>query len=131
MVRLAQHQLQKVLEETPDPTLDVTVSTEHSVLCDVSDDEEEPIDELESYLKSRREKFKIDVLVWWRNNASQYPKLSSIARKILPIQATSVASERVFSVAGDVETKSRNRLSDESVENIILFKSWMQFLNIE
>lgn len=130
IIKIVQNQLRKLLEETPAPMLDGSASTEDSLFCDQSDDEE-PVDELEAYFASRREKTKSEVLVWWRNNADQYPRLSQIARKVLPIQATSVASERVFSVAGGIDTKSRNRLSDESVENIVLYKSWMQFLNIE
>lgn len=101
-----------------------------SVLYDDSDSEAQT-DELDAYLSSRREKSTNDAMAWWRNNAEQYPKLFAIARKILPVQATSVASERVFSVAGEVDIKSRNKLGDQSVENIVLFKSWMQYLCIE
>lgn len=130
MIKIVENQLKKLLDETQIPLSDSTTSTEDSVLCDQSDDEE-PIDELETYLKTRREKRRSKAPIWWRNNADIYPKLSTVAQKILPLQATSVASERVFSVAGDIDTKARNRLSDERVESIVLFKSWMQFLNIE
>lgn len=132
MIKIVQSQLKKLLDETQVPLSDSTTSME-DFLFDQSDDDddEEPFDELETYLRSRRERTASDAPIWWRNNAGQYPKMSNLARKILPLQATSVASERVFSVAGDVDTKTRNRLSDESVENIVIYKSWMQFLNIE
>ena len=41
-----------------------------------------------------------NVLEWWRDAASRYPKLSLVARKILAVPASSSASESVFSVAG-------------------------------
>lgn len=130
VAKIVRCQLSELLQETPEPLRDSMMSATNSLLCDQSEDDE-PIDELETYLTCRRVRSKVNVIEWWRNHADQYPKLAIIARKILPIQATSVASERLFSEAGDVDTKSRNRLSDESVEAIVLFKSWMKYLNIE
>lgn len=128
VARNVRNQLRELMDKIPAPIEEHT-NQSSSVLCIESDDE--PMDELETYLSSRREKSKSEALVWWRNNCELYPKLTSLARKILPVQATSVASERVFSTAGEVDSKQRNRLSDESIENIVLFNSWMQFLNIE
>lgn len=39
--------------------------------------------------------------------------------------------EAMHIYTGDVDTAKRNRLSDESVENIVQIKSWMKFLNVE
>ena len=36
-----------------------------------------------------------DILTWWKANAQKYPLVSSIARDILAISITSVASESV------------------------------------
>lgn len=119
-------QLTKLVEQTPKPDQSNQVEDSSSDESDL-----EPMNsELDSYLNSRPLKNTIAVN-WWRANAEQYPKLYEIARKILPVQATSVASERVFSIAGEVDCRPRNKLSDESVEAIVLFKSWLQFLNIE
>lgn len=127
--KIVHDRLRKLLDEMPTP-VDETFSSENSILgCD--SDSDDPLDELTAYREARRAKMKCNVLNWWRTNSEVYPKLYEVARKILPIQATSVASERVFSVAGDVHNKSRNRLSDESVANIVLFKSWMNYLNKE
>lgn len=120
--------LRRMVERATVPQVHKT--PQDSLLYDESDDEA-PMDELDAYLSTRREKSSTDALNWWRNNSERYPKLFETARKILPVQATSVASERVFSVAGEVDIKSRNKLGDQSVENIVLFKSWMQYLSIE
>ena len=41
-----------------------------------------------------------------------------MARKYVAIPATSAASERLFSVAGNTITDKRSRLTDDNAENI-------------
>jgi hypothetical protein len=41
------------------------------------------------------------------------------------IPATSAASERLFSVAGDIITKKRNRLSPDMAGTVMCLRSWM------
>ncbi|WAR05473.1 hypothetical protein MAR_020842 [Mya arenaria] len=55
--------------------------------------------------------------VWWRSHENDYPNLSRLAKHTLHIPATSVASERVFSVAGDVVTATRSRLAPDMVDS--------------
>ena len=50
-------------------------------------------------------------LQWWKANRTSYPVIAELARRLLSVPATSVASERLFSRAGDVITKKRNQLS--------------------
>ena len=58
-------------------------------------------------------------LKWWKQNVSKYPTLSVLARQYLSIPGTSVPSERIFSCAGLVVSKLRNRLSSSLVDQII------------
>jgi hypothetical protein len=53
---------------------------------------------------------------------SDLPFLKRLARKYLCGQATSVASERVFSTAGDTVKACRSRLLPDEVNKLIFLK---------
>ena len=59
-------------------------------------------------------------LKWWLENEKHFPLLARIARKYLCILATSVPSERAFSVAGYVVNEKRACLLPENV-NMLVF----------
>ena len=61
-------------------------------------------------------------LDWWRFRATEFPRLSRMARKILAIPATSAPSERVFSVAGLTITKLRSRLRPDNASCLVFLK---------
>ena len=63
-----------------------------------------------------------DPLAWWKSNQEKYPILSKLAKTYLCIPATSVASERIFSTAGDVVTAQRSCLSADQVDMLIFLK---------
>ena len=52
-----------------------------------------------------------------------YPILSLIAKDYLSIQATSVAAEQAFSVAGNTITPTRNKLDPETTRATLCLKS--------
>ena len=60
-----------------------------------------------------------DILLWWKNNAVKYPVLSMIARDILAIPVSSVASESAFSTGGRILDPFRSSLSPSMVEALI------------
>ncbi|KAL8091476.1 hypothetical protein AgCh_033910 [Apium graveolens] len=58
--------------------------------------------ELDVYLGDEREK-KVkgfDILLWWKKNSTRLPILSDLAKHILGMPVSSVASEAVFSTGG-------------------------------
>jgi hypothetical protein len=60
-----------------------------------------------------------DVLVWWRSHAKDLPMLSGLARYVLSACATSVPSERLFSLSGHIVTKRRNALKPSMVDMLV------------
>ena len=60
-----------------------------------------------------------DDLGWWSRHQFAYPTLARLAKKYLAIPASSAASERVFSSAGNFVTKKRNRLGYDTVDALV------------
>ena len=51
---------------------------------------------------------------WWDANKLRFPKLSQLALKFLSSPPSSVESERLFSVGGQIYTPLRNKLAAET-----------------
>lgn len=77
--------------------------------------------EITRYMSSGRQTTDtaLTLLEWWKKNQYEYPRLSKLARRILAIPASSVPSERVFSLAGNLISKKRSRLKPKLVNKII------------
>lgn len=76
--------------------------------------------ELRNYFSEADATEGVNPITWWNSRSSMYPILRQAALKYLCIPATSVASERVFSVAGAIVTRRRARLSPDNV-NMLVF----------
>ncbi|KAK8942917.1 hypothetical protein KSP39_PZI009183 [Platanthera zijinensis] len=63
-----------------------------------------------------------DILKWWKSKVNTYPIMAYMARDLLTIQASTVASESAFSLSGRVLNERRSRLSEESLEICICYK---------
>ncbi|KAD1274136.1 hypothetical protein E3N88_43079 [Mikania micrantha] len=63
-----------------------------------------------------------DILAWWKQKESQFPILSAMARDLLSVQASTVASESAFSLSGRVLSIRRTRLTPASLEICICLK---------
>lgn len=83
--------------------------------------------ELEVYLDEPRiqptEEF--DVLEFWKGNQFRYPELSKLARDILSIPITTVASESAFSVGGRVLDQYRSSLKPDVVQALVCTRDWL------
>ena len=60
---------------------------------------------------------------WWAANIHRFPILSKLAQQYLCAPPTTVASERLFSGAGDVYDDKRNRLAPDNAELLLFIKN--------
>uniref|UniRef100_A0A914H718 HAT C-terminal dimerisation domain-containing protein n=1 Tax=Globodera rostochiensis TaxID=31243 RepID=A0A914H718_GLORO len=65
-----------------------------------------------------------NVFEWWSNNKFRFPLIAEGAKRFLSVPATSVSSERTFSMAGLLYANTlRNRLGAKMAENLMLIKA--------
>ncbi|CAN1787344.1 Zinc finger BED domain-containing protein RICESLEEPER 2 [Linum perenne] len=88
--------------------------------------------ELDKYLDDAREGAgdvteEFDILTWWKVvGAYKYPVMSEIAKDILAIPLSSVASESTFSNGGRVLDDFRSSLLPKIVEALICPEDWLR-----
>ena len=80
--------------------------------------------ELDHYLLAPVAGPKVDVLKWWKQHASMYPRLARMARDYLAIPATSAPAERVFSGGADLITDKRGSLNERTIQACTCLYSW-------
>ncbi|XP_075474738.1 zinc finger BED domain-containing protein DAYSLEEPER-like [Primulina tabacum] len=66
-----------------------------------------------------------DILCWWKTNGIKYPILHYIAKDVLAIPVTTVASESTFSTSGRVLSNHRNRPHPKTVEALMCARDWL------
>ena len=83
--------------------------------------------ELELYLEENTlpGSHDFDILAWWKQNGIKYPTLSLIARDILAIPISTVASESSFSTSGRIIGPHRNKLLSKTIETVICTQNWL------
>lgn len=127
-------------------------SEQPSVLFDYSDDDdgyermdslysemvneaanEETSSELDLYLMKKlvpRNKNSLgldyDVIGWWKHNSIKYPILSELAKDVLDIQVSFVASESAFSTSGRILDPIRSCLTPYIGEALICTQQWLK-----
>ena len=85
--------------------------------------------ELDRYLMESCEDptdLEFDILVWWKTNSPKYKILSLIARDVLAIPVSTVASESAFSTGGRILDPFRSSLSPKTVEALICAQNWIR-----
>ncbi|CAI8610764.1 unnamed protein product [Vicia faba] len=89
--------------------------------CDNADNE------LTTYLREKLEhNMEINVLEWWKVNSGRYPILANIARDVLAITISTVASESAFSTGERVLDPYRSSLTPTTVEALICTQDWLK-----
>ncbi|CAL9018174.1 unnamed protein product [Prunus brigantina] len=85
------------------------------------------IDQINHYLEESLlpRTIDFDILAWWRTNGIKYPTLHDIARDILAIHVSTVASESAFSTSGRIVSPHRNRLHSKIVEALTCTRDWL------
>ncbi|PON74882.1 HAT, C-terminal dimerization domain containing protein [Trema orientale] len=83
--------------------------------------------ELELYLDEPRvsSDAKLDILDFWKGNQFRYPELAAMARDVLSIPISTVASESAFSVGGRVLDQYRSLLKPDIAESLICTRDWL------
>ena len=66
-----------------------------------------------------------DILSWWKENSRKYPILQTIARDILAIPISTVASESAFSASGRFISPHRSRLHPKTLEAMMCTQDWL------
>lgn len=79
-------------------------------------------DELARYKALKIPASSSDLLMYWKEQSTDYPILSMLARRLLCITASSAQSERDFSSVGRTITEARSLLSASKVEKIELVR---------
>ena len=74
--------------------------------------------EIESYLRLPVHDIDDCPLKWWKSEDTKFPLLAKMAKKYLCVCATSVASERVFSLAGYIASNVRNCLKPSKIDQL-------------
>ncbi|KAL4577940.1 hypothetical protein LXL04_014055 [Taraxacum kok-saghyz] len=88
--------------------------------------------ELDWYLSEQCESLdnKFDLLGWWKKNQAKFPVLASVARDVLAIPASTVASESSFSTGGRILDAFRSSLTPTTVEALICSQNWLRSKNV-
>uniref|UniRef100_M1DL36 Fatty oxidation complex alpha subunit n=1 Tax=Solanum tuberosum TaxID=4113 RepID=M1DL36_SOLTU len=84
--------------------------------------------ELVKYLDEEIEvgKSDFDVLLWWKVNSPRFPLLSEMARDVLAIPVSSVASECAFSTGGRILDSFRSSLTPKLVQALVCLQDWLR-----
>ncbi|XP_074324123.1 zinc finger BED domain-containing protein RICESLEEPER 3-like [Apium graveolens] len=84
--------------------------------------------ELDNYLEEEqlpRRSEEFDILAWWKTNGLKYTTLQAIAKDVLVVPMSTVASESTFSTSGQVLSNRKNSLSPKTLESLMCSQSWL------
>lgn len=114
----------KKMKQEADDWLDDIISTKiEPATKSLKEQIEEEIDRfIAEPVVHRKGEEKLDPLKWWASHEVLYPRISRLAKQILAMPASSVPSERIFSLAGNIVNKKRSQLKPENLDLLIFLK---------
>ena len=71
---------------------------------------------------------KFEIMGWQRANSNRYQVLSKLARDVIAVPVSTVASESAFSTEGHILDPFRSSLSPLMVQNLVCAQDWLQAL---
>uniref|UniRef100_A0A803LP37 BED-type domain-containing protein n=1 Tax=Chenopodium quinoa TaxID=63459 RepID=A0A803LP37_CHEQI len=82
--------------------------------------------QLESYLEESELdlNMELDILEYWQQNVVRFPELAILARDLLTIPVSTVASESSFSVGGKTISSNRSSLKPSTVQALVCVQDW-------
>ncbi|KAK2641734.1 hypothetical protein Ddye_023497 [Dipteronia dyeriana] len=83
--------------------------------------------QLDLYLEERRLERSIDlnILDFWKGNEPRYPELAAMARDVLSVPISTVASESAFSMGGRILDQFRSSLLPNVAEALVCSRDWI------
>ncbi|KZV37398.1 hypothetical protein F511_01266, partial [Dorcoceras hygrometricum] len=83
--------------------------------------------QLELYLDETKidRSVKLDLLAFWKAHQFRYPELAQMARDVLTVPISTVASESAFSVGGRILDQYRSAMKPEVVEALVCCRDWL------
>ena len=83
-----------------------------------------PTSELDCFLIELVIDYKIGKpFVWWADHKVRFPSKVQVAKRYLSATATSVPSERLFSIVSSIYDDQRSRITAEHAESLLLLKA--------
>jgi len=79
-------------------------------------------DEVNDYMRQPNIQRQLNRLDWWKQHDHWYPRVADVALRYLSAPSTSVASERLFSSAGDLYSDTRSRLAGQLAQKLLFIK---------
>ena len=107
---------------------DNAAQVDESTQTTSSSSEESVETQLDKYLKAPRLPRSTDIYGYW--HCSEFPLLEPAARKYLSAPLTSVASEQLFSAAGQIYAEQHSNLLGENAEKLLFWANNIRLVTI-
>jgi hAT family C-terminal dimerisation region len=92
---------------------------------DCFEDQQINNNELLSYCLGSMKDDQIDIMEYWKRNATAYPTLAMMTRDVFAVPVSTVPSESCFSSANKILTDKHTKLGSKLFEQLMCNKDWI------